>query len=157
MCTFEWREGGRGGIAERCGRRGPLLQGSTPGCSKIPKMFGTSTEELAIDRPSFCLAMVFFFFFSFCLVVWCQNAISVSCIMSCEYVIMVWECGCVRLQGSFLPPRRWHHAWCAWVFVSVFVHTCTYFLVNVLFSLRCWPTVNINYYYYYYYWFSRFL
>lgn len=84
MCTFEWREGGRGGIAERCGRRGPLLQGSTPGCSKIPKMFGTSTEELAIDRPSFCLAMVFFFFSRF---VWLYDVkmlflSHVSCLVS---------------------------------------------------------------------------
>lgn len=60
-------EGGWGRLAERRGRRGPLLQGS-----RIPKVFGTSTEELAIDRPSFCLAMVFFsfLFFSFFCFVW---------------------------------------------------------------------------------------
>lgn len=56
------------------GRRGPLLQGSTQGCSNIPRVFGTSTENLAIDRPSFCLAMVYFcfvFYFTDCMMSKC--------------------------------------------------------------------------------------
>lgn len=43
--------GGWWRIAERRGRRGS----STAGVETFPKVFGTPTEELAVDRPSFCL------------------------------------------------------------------------------------------------------
>lgn len=79
-------EGGWGRLAERRGRRGPLLQGS-----RIPKVFATSTEELAIDRPSFCLAMVFFFpflFFSFFFVLF-------GCMMSRCYFCLMYHVSCV--------------------------------------------------------------
>lgn len=113
-----WMEGGRGGIAERRGRRGPLLQGSTQGYSKIPKMFGTSMEELAIDRPSFCLAMVFFFSFCFlfhwlydvkmlflshvsclvCMSSWCESVDVCVCkvFYPCAGDIMHGVLGCLR-------------------------------------------------------------
>lgn len=63
------------------------------------------------NGPIFFLFFVLFFI---SLVVWRQNAISVSCIMSCVYVIMVWECGCVFARLFFYPPCRRHHAWCEW-------------------------------------------
>ncbi len=112
MCTFEWREGGWGGLAERRGRRGPLLQGSTQGCSKIPKVFGTSTEELAIDRPSFSLAMVFLFsfFFRFCFLfhwlydvkmLFLSHVSCLVCMLSwCESVSV---CVCVFARLFFYP------------------------------------------------------
>lgn len=56
--------------------------------------------------------------------------------MSCVYVIMVCLCASVFTRLFFYP--------CAGdimhgvhVSVCVYVHTCTYFLVSVLFSLRC--------------------
>lgn len=43
-----------------------LLKENPEESSKLPKVFGTSTEELAIDGPSFLLAMGFFFLLLVC-------------------------------------------------------------------------------------------
>lgn len=53
-------------LARICGRRGPLPQGSKEKKKEsLQRLFGTSTEKLAIDRPSLRLAVVYSFF-SFC-------------------------------------------------------------------------------------------
>lgn len=107
---------------------------------KIPKVFGTSTEELAIDRPSFCLAMVPFPFFSifFIFLFGCMTSKCYLCLMYhvlcvCSHGVRVWMCVC---EAPFYPcagdvMHGVHER------LSVCVHTCTYFLVSVLFSLRC--------------------
>lgn len=130
MCNFQWMGGEK--LARICGRRGPLPQGSKKERKKesLQRLFGTSTEKLAIDRPSLRLAMVYSFFsffvlFFISLVVWCRNAISVSCIMSC--VCLFSWCGCVCICKVLSTPARWHHAW----------GVCVCILVSVLFSLRC--------------------
>lgn len=129
------------GVAERRRRRGPLLQCSTQGSRKIPSV-GTSTEEFAIDRPSFCLAMVNFFLFSYLifliisLVVWCPNAISVSSCVSLSSCV----CECGHLPEFSIPAKVTSCIACMdlWMIVLVCAHTCPKFLVSVLFSLHCW-------------------
>lgn len=54
-------------LARICGRRGPLPQGSRKEKESLQRLFGTSTEKLAIDRPSLRLAMVYSFFSFFVL------------------------------------------------------------------------------------------
>lgn len=86
--------------------------------ANFPKCLERPRRNSLLIVHRFAFYMVFFsFFFSFCLVVWCQKCY--FCLMYHVSLCMLsWECGCVCLQGSFLPLRRWH-AWCAWVFVSV--------------------------------------
>lgn len=117
-------------LARICGRRGPLPQGSRKEKESLQRLFGTSTEKLAIDRPSLRLAMVYsFFLFSFCFLFhWLYDVemlflSHVSCPV-CVSVFMVWVC--VHLQGSLSTPARWHHAWgvCVCVSWSVFCFHC---------------------------------
>lgn len=107
MCNFQWMGGEK--LARICGRRGPLPQGSKKERKKesLQRLFGTSTEKLAIDRPSLRLAMVYSFFFFFRFVFYFTGCMMSKCYFClvyhvlCVSVFMVWVC--VHLQSSFYP------------------------------------------------------
>lgn len=113
-----------GGIAERRGRRGPLLQGSTQGRSQ--KKRNPNIHGGARYWPSIVLPRNGLIFFSFCyLFHWLYDVkmlflSRVSCVLSwCESADV---CICKAL---FLPLHRWHHAWRAWMFECVCIHVPT--------------------------------
>lgn len=83
------------------------------GVETFPKVFGTPTEELAVDRPSFCLKYgpLFFPFLIGCMTSRCYFCLIWSSLVMCLYHECVWV--------SFLPLHCWNHAWCGWTLVSV--------------------------------------
>lgn len=61
------------------------------------------------------------------------------CLMYHVFVFMVWERGRVLARLFSTPrPGDFMHG----VRGRLYVHTCTYFLVSVLFSLHCWHTLK---------------
>lgn len=101
---------------------GALVQSSTPSSQ-------TSTEEIASDRPSFCLAMVYF---SFCFYfTGCKTSEFYFCLV--DHVLYVCSHGeCEEyLERSALFCERMVSC-----MVLECVHTCIY-LISVFVLLRC--------------------
>lgn len=111
-----------------------------------------STEELAIDRPSFCLAAVSFFnYFIFqkrnpCFIWLYDVKMLFLSHVSCLVRMFSWsERVCVCVCSCFLTPAQVTSCMVQMsvcLSVCVCLHTCTYFLVSVLFSLRCEHTTD---------------
>lgn len=129
MCNFQWMGGEK--LARICGRRGPLPQGSKKErkkasnvCLERPRRSSLLTVHRYASQWSI-LFFSFFVLFFISLVVWCRNAISVSCIMSC--VCLFSWCGCVCAFAKFFLP----------LLGDIMHGVCVCILVSVLFSLRC--------------------
>lgn len=107
-------------LARICGRRGPLPQGSKKERKKASNVClerPRRSSLLTVHRYASQWSILFFFFLFFIsLVVWCRNAISVSCIMSC--VCLFSWCGCVCICKVLSTPARWHHAWGVCVYLG---------------------------------------
>lgn len=130
MCNFQWMGGEK--LARICGRRGPLPQGSKKERKKesLQRLFGTSTEKLAIDRPSLRLAMVysFFFLFSFCFLFHWLYDVEMLFLshVSCPVCVCFHGVGVCAFAKFFLP-----------LLGDIMHGVCVCILVSVLFSLRC--------------------
>lgn len=96
-------------LARICGRRGPLPQGSKKKKERKPPTSVWNVHGEARYWPSIVTPRNGLFFFSFfvlffiSLVVWCRNAISVSCIMSCVCVCFHGVGVCAFARFSFYP------------------------------------------------------
>lgn len=77
-----------------------------------------------------------------CMTSKCYFCLMYHVLCVCYHGVRVWMCVFARLSST--PVQVTSCMVCVGVCEFMCVHTCTYFSVSVLFSLRCWHTVKIN-------------